>query len=276
MGTLPGVTESTDPSELPDVLYHPDGCGPNGALRFLPTELTRGPWSPDAEHGGPPAALLAGLIADHEPADTRVVRITYELLRPVPLTPLDVTLETIRPGRKVQIIQASLRSGDTEVVRATGLRIRRADLPIEDPHAQAPPPLGEPIDFTLNPDVVMFGNAFACLADLARGEDPGPRMLWFDLRVPVVGGTELTPLQRLAAVADFPNGISRIVPWEDGWIFINPDLTVHVAREPRGEWIGLDARTVAGPDGAGLAEGELYDTDGRVGRSVQSILFDAP
>jgi hypothetical protein len=27
--------------------------------RLIPSELTRGPWDPDAQHAGPPSALLA-------------------------------------------------------------------------------------------------------------------------------------------------------------------------------------------------------------------------
>ena len=38
---------------MADALFEPDGD------RFVPGVLTRGPWSPGAQHGGPPAALLA-------------------------------------------------------------------------------------------------------------------------------------------------------------------------------------------------------------------------
>jgi len=93
------------------------------ADRFLPTELTRGPWSPDAQHGGPPAALLALCVERHAGgAGTQVVRMTVELLRPVPLAPLAVTVRTLRPGKKVQLVDATLRAGDVEVARATALR----------------------------------------------------------------------------------------------------------------------------------------------------------
>ena len=41
---------------MPDALYERDGD------RFVATELTRGPWNPDHQHAGPPAALLARAI----------------------------------------------------------------------------------------------------------------------------------------------------------------------------------------------------------------------
>ena len=43
--------------------------------------------------------------------------------------------------------------------------------------------------------------------------------------------------QRAVAAADFGNGISRVLDWNE-WLFINTDLTVHLHREPEGEWVG--------------------------------------
>jgi len=258
--------------DLPGALYRPDTPD-----RFVPTELTRGPWSPDAQHGGAPAALLAGVIESFEPSGARVVRLTVELLRPVPLTPLDVWVEMVRPGKKVQIVQASLVADGIEVVRATGLRIREQPLAIPDPDPEAVPPMGKRGEFVFTGEAVMFGLAF----DIAREREwspdaspPGPQLVWFRLRVPVIAGVPASPLQRVAAAADFPNGISSIVPWAGEWLFINPDLTITLARPPEGEWVALDARTVPSDDGVGFAEARLFDERGRIGRATQSLLFD--
>ena len=70
-----------------DAFFHRDGD------RFVPTELTRGPWSADAQHGGPPAALLGtALEATERRDDSMIVRATFEMLKPVPLAPLAVQL----------------------------------------------------------------------------------------------------------------------------------------------------------------------------------------
>lgn len=259
-------------AELPDALYRPDGPD-----RYAPTELTRGPWSPDAQHGGAPTALLAGIIEQFEPSGSRVARLTVELLRPAPLSSLEVRTEMLRPGKRIQLVQASLFASGTEVVRATGLRIREQPLPIPDPDPEPVPPRGAPSEFAPLDDVVMFGFAF----DIARerdwspgGQPPGPQRVWFRLRVPVVAGERPSPLQRVGAAADFPNGISSVVPWAGEWLFINPDLTVTLARPPAGEWVALDARTVPGDDGIGFAEARLFDERGRIGRATQSLLFD--
>src|SRR5687768_14940584 len=112
---------------MSDALFEIDGD------RYVPTGLARGPWSPDAQHGGPPAALLTRAVeAVDAPVAMQVARATFELLRPVPLVALTVSTEVLRPGKKVQLVGASLRAGDTEVMRATVLRIRAAELPVDD------------------------------------------------------------------------------------------------------------------------------------------------
>ena len=79
-------------------------------------------------------------------------------------------------------------------------------------------------------------------------------------------------MQRAAAAADFGNGVSWVLPFDD-WIFLNPDLTLHLAREPHGEWIGLDALTLPSDQGMAMAESGVFDEQGRVGRAAQSLLL---
>jgi hypothetical protein len=102
---------------------------------------------------------------------------------------------------------------------------------------------------------------------------PGPATAWFRLRVPVVAGEVPTPAQRAMAVADFGNGISSELEF-GSHLFINPDLTVYLHRDPRDEWVCLDARTRFGPPGTGMAESALWDGGGRIGRAVQSLYVE--
>jgi hypothetical protein len=78
---------------------------------------------------------------------------------------------------------------------------------------------------------------------------------------------------RLAATADFGNGISAVLPFER-FLFINADLTIHLHRPPRGEWIGLDAHTLLHTGGTGLAESVIHDVDGPVGRAFQTLVVE--
>ena len=244
---------------------------------YLPGPMCVGPWSPDAQHGGPVSALLAGAVesaVDPRFADVPVqtVRVTVELLRPVPLTPLTLTSAVVRPGRNVQLVEATMHSGDEEVARARGLRIRRTsmDLPVERAEPAAPVPSTDaPVS------TVARRTAFAEAVDLrfVKGswEETGPVIMWTRLLVPVVEGIEPSPLQRVTAAADFGNGVSRVLEF-DHHMFINPDLTVALARVPEGEWVGLDVVSRPSAEGFGQAESAVFDLLGPVGRSVQSLL----
>lgn len=264
-------------------LFVPDGEG------FMPTEHARGPWDPNALHGGPVAALLArGVEHAHDGGtDLDVVRLTVELLRPVPLEPLAVRVEIPRPGRRIQLVEVTLAlaSSGTEVARARALRIRRLPvaLPFDDPafaehlEAEPPPPppeAGRPERSGWTPELVAFHKDGAEHRFVAGSwDEPGPVTVWIRLLVPVLPGEEPSGVQRAVAAADFGNGVARVLPFETH-TFVNPDLTVHLLRPPRGEWIGMQTRTHVGPDGYGLAESALHDVHGRVGRSVQSLLLD--
>jgi len=248
-----------------------------GPSRFLPTELARGPWDPDAQHGGAPAALIARAVEQTESAvPMNVVRLTYEFLRPVPLTPLDLSTRVLRPGRRVQLIEATLRAGEQEVVRATALRIRSDAVPAPAADGVSPPHGGpgtsEPIHmpaFERGP--TMFARD-GMEVRFAKGAfaDVGPAFAWFRLRAPLVAGEVPSPLQRLAAAGDFGNGIATAVSWATH-VFINPDLTLYVERMPEGEWVGLDAITRVGDAGIGVSDSALYDERGRVGRAQQGL-----
>jgi hypothetical protein len=258
---------------MSDAVFHLDG------ERAVPTVLARGPWSPDAQHGGAPAALLARALerADPGPADF-VTRLTVELLRPVPLAPIEVRTRTLRPGKKVQWLEASLTVEDHEVARATALRLRTDDtlaLPVPHPEPLALPPPAESapyaIEFPQSDD--GFWKAMELRTASGSFADVGEAALWFRLAVPVVAGEVPTPLQRVAAAADFGNGVSTAL--ERGrYLFINPDLTIYLHRHLAGEWVALEARTYAEADGVGLAESALHDEQGRIGRSLQSLLVD--
>lgn len=252
---------------------------PQGDDVYLPTELARGPWSPESLHGGPTAALLTRAIEAVDAAEPmHVARVTVELLRPVPVAPLRVSCDVLRPGRKVQLVGAAVFAGDVEVARAQALRIRMADVPMPLPTdaAESPPPMPA-ARTTSNDDAWQaFHNSGVEMRYTSGSfETPGPATVWMRVCQPLVPGEELSPTQRVAAVADFGNGVSSVADFSR-FLFINPDLTVHLLRPPTGEWVCLDAVSRLSPShGVGMAESALYDETGRIGRSLQSLLLDA-
>ena len=264
-----------------------ESAGPTGGVTVEATELSRGPWDPRHCHGGPVAALLARAV---ERADAggdvawQLARLTVEITRPVPVrTPLTLTTRVERAGRKVSLVGVLLLAGDVEVGRARGLRIRSEAFAVPDDVIRTVEPMAADVEHSRR-ERPSFGSSdgvdtsfatHACEHRFAAGrfEDPGPVDVWIRITVPVVAGEEPSGAQRAAAAADFGNGVSAVLPW-DRYLFINPDLTVHLARPPVGEWIGLRAVTHLGDAGAGMAESALHDAGGPVGRAVQSLFLD--
>src|SRR5690606_20832218 len=160
--------------------------------------------------------------------------------------------------------------------RAHAVAVRHTELPTGEgvDHRLDPgPDAGEPRPFAFEDDLPAFHRTGMEIRFVDGGADrPGPARAWFRLRRPVVGDEEPSGVQRVAAAADFSNGISWVLPFAD-WIFLNPDLTLHLARPPAGEWIGRDAVTVPSDQGMGMAESAVYDEKGRLGRAVQSLLL---
>jgi len=251
---------------------------PAGQDVFVATEAALSPWSDQALHGSPPTMLMAREIERFQPdQEMFVTRITVELLRPVGRTPLAVRCRLVRPGRKVQLVEASLWSGEQEVARATSLRIRRAEVVV--PSNAEPPTRGGPESLTEWTGGYRDGPAYHTRGVEIRTAREGrgwkaPGWAWFRLKLPLLPGEEPSGLVRICAAADFPNGISFVVdPRKTS--FINPDLSVYVNRLPVGEWVMVDAKTWLEPHGTGIAEAALYDTEGRVGRSIQSLLVES-
>jgi hypothetical protein len=253
--------------------YYELGTREGAATAVAPTRHTAGPWSPDAQHGGPPAALLARAIEAVGDRTRTVSRITVDLLGPVPVAPLEVRARVTRPGRSVELVGAELADESGRVVmRASAWRVPRgaggpvAGLP------EAPPGPDQGRELGLPPgwhrgylDTITWRWLRGSLAER------GPATVWMRPDVALATGEELTPLQRLLVCVDSASGASSALDIRR-WQFMNTELSVHLVRELRGEWVGLRARTVLGGGAAGLALAEVFDEEGFVGHSAQALL----
>jgi hypothetical protein len=239
------------------------------------SELTRGPWDRNAQHAGPPSALLGRAIELCEPRDgMRVGRVTVEILAPIPIAPLSVSARVVRPGRSVEMLEASLEGPDGELMRARAWRLATADINA-DWEQEDPPPGPEDataLEFFATGERVGWHTAMEIV--FARGKflEPGPATVWMRPRVALVEGEQVSPLQRTLLAADGGNGVSAPLDWS-GFIFINTDLTVHLLRPPSGEWVCLDSVTHV--DGLGMTDTALWDERGRLGRAAQTLLVRA-
>ena len=259
---------------MPDSFYETDGDG------FGATALTRGPWDPGAQHAGPPAALLGrALELLPDAAEFHLSRIVFDILGPVAIGPVAVAARVLRPGRRVQLVEAELRVGGGPRMRATGWRLRLAEHEMPDeatatPASPAGPDAGSEVGFF--PSGQEHGYHTGMEARFIAGgfTERGPGTVWLRMRYPLVAGEEPSPLQRVLIAADVGNGVSSALDFRR-FTFINVDLTVQLERLPQGEWVCVDAVTLARPTGIGTAESVLYDERGRLGRGLQSLLISA-
>jgi hypothetical protein len=294
-------------------LFITDRPQANGQLlRVQPTWLTAGPWSAAAQHGGPPSALLALVIEQHEndPHDIdphesarpfMLTRLTIDLLRPVPLSPLVVDVQVIRPGKRVQLVQATLwadgepgQPGEhgeagVAVARAVGMRVRRLHpsfgeqpLPIPDPGpeqvaaiAASFRPVGDPASALHLPglDRGRGFHADACELRFIQGSlGRGPGIMWGRLLGPLLDDQRASGVPLAACLSDFGNAVGSFLDM-DAWGYMNTDLTVSLHREPVGDWICLDGVMQLDKGGFGQATCALHDEIGPIGRSAASLLI---
>ncbi|HTD49965.1 MAG TPA: acyl-CoA thioesterase domain-containing protein [Acidimicrobiia bacterium] len=231
-----------------------------------PVSEARSPWSADMLHG----RLLAGLAAravenaGHDAA-LRVVRLTVDMFRSPPMAPMTVTTAVVRDGRRVRVVDLSLRSAGLEVGRARALLLRTGPHPdvtmwrTSDWDAAPPERLDSQLDGADRGgwDIRLISPGGFWTAERKR--------VWVRDRWQLVEGETPSPVVRAALAADLPNPLANA--GTEGLQFINADLTLFLGRPPISEWIGLDVTSHVGQDGIAVGTCNLYDTAGAIGSS---------
>lgn len=254
-------------TRLPPAYFVRDGDG------FRPTALTIGPWDPQLQHGGPASALLARAL-EHEAGDeVFIARVTVELLRPLPLSPMEISVRPLRIGRQVMWWDVDLAVASKHVARATGVGIRREALDVPAPRPNPPsmlPDECEVFEFPFFATDVAYHRSVE-IRRIAGEWSKGPMKAWMRTRQPLIEGEVMSSLQRTLSIADASNGIAPCLGL-GRHVFPNPDLTVYRHRESEGDWLSLDSRSVAEAHGVGWVGSELGDGQGLFGRSSQSLM----
>lgn len=246
-------------------------------LWFSPTEHSRGPWDVHSCHAGPPVALMVRAVEALVP-NQQLTRLTVELIRPIPMAGFRVQGEVRRPGRSVTHTEAEIYDEDRTYARAYGMHIRVLDdLDVATAAVDSPPfSVSVPGPFPVSGDLhdeSWFRASVECRygqgSQIAAG---GPTTMWMRALYPIVEGEDPSPFQKIAPLADCGNGISY-----NGDLtsisFVNPDLTLSLHRRPVGDWFASRSVSHWQPSGIGLADAELFDVDGPVGRATQSLIL---
>ena len=255
-----------------------------GRDEYVPTEYAIGPWDPTIVHGAAIAALLAGRVEPDPNEESTLARLTVEILAPVPLAPLRLTLVDGAAGSRVRRGTAVLSrvEDDRPVATASAVIVRRRQLELpegaldtETPFASEAAPSLDEADPGVAEGVGWKGFDSQSIALKWQQNDEDPRThLWVGLPVPVVGGLERTTVELAAVGADFSqSAVNRVLSYKS-WSFRNAEITIHFARRPVGEWIGVRSGVLLGEVGAGIGSSDLFDCQGLVARSAATLVVE--
>lgn len=248
---------------------------PLGGARYRPTEHTEGAWQPGEQHMAPVSGIIVHAIEEFLTRQGRaeplqVSRVTFEILGLIPRTDFEVRVEVLRPGRTIELVEATLVIDERAIVRA-----RAWCLSVQDTTAVAggePAPLPPPEDLTPWSATELWDGGYIASVEIrpVPGAVPGRAQAWLRTGVDLVADARASDLARFLGLVDTANGVATRVP-PTAWMFPNVDLSVHLHRQPRGEWVGLDTTVVFGAAGVGLTTSVLHDAYGAVGRAEQIL-----
>src|SRR3954465_10545929 len=259
--------------ELPGSLYVPTDDG------FLATALTIGPWDAGLQHAGPPAALLLREAERASGIDGgQTVRMAYDIFAPVPVGPVRVRASVVRPGRRIELVEAVLDTGDERpLMRLSAWRMRVRD---DAPGGEVVVPVAIPGPYDSRAETaeffteeVAYHRALDWRFAVGSFNSPGPAAAWTRPACDLVQGEEITPLQHLLVMTDAASGISTELDWATT-TFANVDLSIALHRPPAGRWLGMGARTYLSGTGTALGLADLYDVTGRIGRATHALFVE--
>ena len=242
--------------------------------RFVATPSTVGPWDPKLQHGSPVAALLASRMAAS--SELRVAHFSMDFLGPVPVAALDVTASLERPGKKIELRSATASVDGKPRVRASAWLVATSEGRARDARIDEPvPPMPETATSTYFENVPRFGYGDALEWRFAEGHfaEMGPAAVWSKLRVAIVEGEPVSPLERVLAMIDSANGISAELDVRQ-FLFVPVNLTVSLMRLPEGEWAGMRAETQIASAGVGTTRARIFDARGTLGHAMQSLYVE--
>lgn len=246
--------------------------------RYVPTDRSRGPWSPDALHGSPVAALLTHVVEQRRPPELPIARLTVDLCRPVPYAPLAVSVEPVREGRRVALYRLTIEADGQPLTYATALCLRHSPPPAGDGPQHDPLPAPQPPDTAPSSLLDRRGNpwiSYPGTLDMRFLRAPGgaePPEVWIRADAPVLADAEPTPAERAASIADF---VSPFANMGDGLSpYVNADITLQMQRPPQGEWICLSVLTRQASDGVAVAQAILRDQQGPFGGAAATSIHN--
>ncbi len=202
-----------------------------------------------------------------------LARLTVDFLGPVPRADCEITVEVVRPGKRIELLRADYRVQGRVVLSAQAWRLQRA--PGASPEVAQPfecPDLPEHETTEFFPGVVDFPYGRAMEWRFVRSSfiEAGPALVWARPRIPLLADEPLHGLDGLLILLDSANGVSAELEVMQH-SFVPVDLTLNLHRLPQGPWFGMDARTIIDAQGIGLVQTIPFDAQGAVGASLHTL-----
>ncbi|MGW8378289.1 thioesterase family protein [Streptomyces sp. ODS28] len=241
---------------------------------YKPTAHAGGAWRTDEQHFSPLGGLILHAVDRHLAAQDGprllVSRVSFDILGQIALDETRIVVETLRPGRTIELLEATAYIGGRAVVRARVWLLAPQDT--AEVAGGGPEPLPAPESLPRWDLSERWSGGYIASIDVRPvGEpQPGRTTAWISSPLSVVQGEVSGPVAEFVALVDTANGIAvRRSPQE--WMFPNVDLTVHFHRQPVAGWTGLDTTVVFGPTGQGVTSTVLHDVHGPVGYAEQQL-----
>ncbi|MBF6411696.1 thioesterase family protein [Nocardia cyriacigeorgica] len=259
---------------MPDAADRPSYFRRIGAERYLPTEYTGGAWRADEQHFSPLGGLIVHAIEAARARDGRpelaMSRITFDILGRIGREEFDIEVHTTRPGRTIELTEATVVIAGRPVVSARAWLLSAQDTSAVT--GGEPDRLPAPESLERWPIGELWPGGYIASLEVrtTAAPQPGRTTAWISTPVALLDGETTSPLADFVALIDTANGIAvRQDPRK--WMFPNVDLSIHLYRQPQGSWTGLDTSVVFGEQGQGLTTTVLHDVHGPVGRAEQIL-----
>ncbi len=245
----------------------------SGPGKFAASPLVEGAWNRTEQHIAPALGLIAHAI-ERDAATRRddplaIGRVSYDILGTIPIGDVAIEVGVLRPGRTIELVEARMTYGDRPVVLARAWLLRAFDTAMLAGTAFPALPLVEALPRW--PMAETWAGACIGAMEVRRARlGSGRAQAWLRTDVTLIAGEAVSETARALGLIDIANGVTmHMTP--DHVAFPNLDLTVHLLRAIKGEWVGLDTTVSVGPDGIGLTHSVLHDLTGPVGTIAQCL-----
>lgn len=257
---------------------------------WIPQEPCVGPWSSQALHGGPVAALCVSAAEEVVSGEDLVTtRMTLDLVRPVPLAPLAVDARLLKRGRRVHLIDVVIRHEGKDVAIARVQRTSTTPVNLPDltgTHAEPQPAPERPEDFLpFDPARSPREPAgFLRWATELRTTDPAGlytranKTAWLRVYAKLTSDRPLSVSAAVAAACDYTNalGAPAMPSQMSSILFPNADLTMHLVRNPVSKWVRMAPESAWCEHGIAHSRCLLWDEHGMLGISAVTLPLIEP